>query len=152
MTKTPWFVGARITALTTGEDEITFITDRGTVRFEACSECCDASWFPKNDIVIPEGIVGATVQAVNLTRAGSRGYHWFHHDGFEITAAPEDQTGIAVPDSEFVDRWGEDRRATFTAFIEIVTSAGSFTARMANNHGDSGYYSGELRVISEKAA
>jgi hypothetical protein len=84
------------------------------LRFDAMSQCCDASWFVLSDIDKPAGIEGALI------------------------------TGYREIPAEELRKIGGVTGGSVTYGFNIDTTAGTYHVRMANDHCESGCYSGEL--------
>lgn len=111
-------VGQTIAKVLTSESKIVLTLANGAdLRFLACSDCCDSSWFVESDIDMPADIVGSTLLSwgkVNLSESRIR----------------------------------DSRGADVTYGFNVRTTVGVLHARMSNDHGDSGYYDGILRVVA----
>lgn len=127
---------ARINALLQNLDieEIVATEERITVVFTSCAylhflareDCCDSSWFVLSD-----------VETVDLEPRGD----WLRNPdrhakflGYSLVTA----ASVGLKESN------DGKRVTY--LVQIHTTRGAYSARMANNGGDSGYYSGSVTV------
>lgn len=126
--------GRNIYSVNEAEDAITFSIDGATLAFIAESDCCDASWFVLDDIEKPSF-------EADKTRNWRDQYAKFI--SFELVEPVQVGLPDPSPDSTY------EHSADITFMVKINTSRGVYTVRMANDHGESGYYSGVLNIKLE---
>lgn len=119
--------GLDIYSITATEQRIHVSLAGFDLYFTAESECCDSSWFVLSDIDSPD----FSPQGDWLRNPNHRAKFL----GYELISPRE----IGMVTSKELDHEG-----SVTYAIKVKTSRGDYLARMANDHGDSGYYSGQV--------
>lgn len=126
--------GRNIYSVDEAEDKITFSMHGADLILMAESDCCDASWFVLDDIEKPSF-------EADETRNWRDQYAKFI--SFELVEPSEVGLPLEAA-SAMTARYGD-----VTFMVKINTSRGVYTVRMANDHGESGYYSGILNIKLE---